>query len=135
MQRLCLFLAFFAAAACGLSGCGVVAQDPPQDMVSVSVGAPLKAGDRLDIRVVGEEDFSGIFPIGANGTLSIEPLGEIEAAGLDLTAFRERLHQRLLAGYLKAPELTVKLATRTKPAGDAPDLRSSQVEGRAAQGP
>jgi polysaccharide export outer membrane protein len=130
MRRFCLFFALFSASF--LAGCGVLAPQPePLSPAVLPAAAALKAGDRLDVKVADEEAFSGVFTIAADGTVRVEPLGDIAAAGLPMAEFQETLRQRLLAGYLKNPQVTVALAASEPPriADGAPGLRPSQAEG------
>jgi polysaccharide export outer membrane protein len=133
MRRFCLFLALFMPLVAGLPGCGVLAQNGGNDGFPMVSGLPapaLKAGDRLDITVADETAFSGIFTIAADGTVTVEPLGALPAAGSTAAEFQDRLRQRLLAGYLKNPQVAVRIADvpKAQMASGAPELRPSQAE-------
>ena len=98
MRRLCLFFAFL------LSGCALLpgASAPPAVRAD-----PLKPGDGVRIAVAGECELNGIFAVAANGTVHLELLGDVMAAGLTPAMLAADLRQRLAAGYLKQPEVTV----------------------------
>ena len=101
MRRLCLFFALL------LPGCALLpgaSAPPPQPAVRAD---PLKPGDDVRIAVAGERELSGIFAVAANGMVHLELLGDVMAAGLTPAMLAADLRQRLAAGYLKQPEVTV----------------------------
>jgi protein involved in polysaccharide export with SLBB domain len=119
----CLCLAF------PLGGClahdGSVQPLPAEEDV-------LKAGDALHINVAGEEDLSGGFAVKDDGTVRMELLGAVPAAGLSVEGFAEQLRRLLAAGYLRNPQVRVeRMASFVPPApvvasAPPPVLRPSQ---------
>ncbi len=81
----------------------------------------LRPGDGIHITVTGEDELSGGFIVNSDGTVRLELLGPVPAAGLTPAAFQEDLRRRLAAGYLKAPQVAV---TRIAPQAPPP-LRPS----------
>jgi hypothetical protein len=114
--RSCAVLLLLALGGCGLWGGG---EAPPPPPPRTDVLAP---GDNVWIAVAGEESLSGLYPVRGDGTVWMELLGALPAAGVALPVFQENLRQRLAAGYLRQPVVAVTRVT-TPP---APSLRQSQ---------
>jgi protein involved in polysaccharide export with SLBB domain len=115
MRLVCLLLILT------LGGCSLWPGSEPPPAPPRS-GDVLMPGDNLWIAVAGEEALSGLFPVRSDGTVWVELIGGIPAAGLPLPVFRENLRQRLAAGYLRQPLVEV-----TRVLGPpAPSLRQSQ---------
>jgi polysaccharide export outer membrane protein len=72
----------------------------------------LKPGDALHITVAGEDELSGAFAVNSDGTIRMELLGSVQAAGLSPAALQEQLQQRLAAGYLKNPQVRVERSAK-----------------------
>lgn len=70
----------------------------------------LGPGDRIDIRVFGEEDLSISVLIGDSGVLNYPLLGEVQVAGLTVKEVEDQLTARLLGDYLIDPDVTVSVA-------------------------
>lgn len=69
----------------------------------------LGPGDRIDIRVFGEEDLSLSVLIGDSGVLNYPLLGEIQVAGLTVKELESGLTERLEGDYLIDPDVTVSV--------------------------
>jgi protein involved in polysaccharide export with SLBB domain len=82
----------------------------------------LKPGDALQITVAGENELTGLYPVKSDGTVWFQMLGAVPAAGMVVPLFQESLRQRLAAGYLKSPQVTVMRVAAPPP----PALRPSQ---------
>jgi protein involved in polysaccharide export with SLBB domain len=87
-----------------LGGC-LVPDGPVQPLVAEDV---LKPGDSLSIIVAGENELSGGFVVNGDGSVRLELLGAVPAAGLSVAGFQEQVRQRLAAGYLKDPQVRVE---------------------------
>jgi len=126
MRRLCLFFVLL------LSGCGLLPGAPGPQPAPAQPPAPvadlLKPGEAVHITVAGERELSGIFAVAANGTVRLELLGEVQAAGLTPAMLAANLRQRLAAGYLKQPEVTVARAEPSLPPSPPPALAGSLAE-------
>ncbi len=68
----------------------------------------LAAGDVLRVVVIGEEEYSGEFRIGATGTISLADLDPVQVAGQTITEARQSI-ARALRRYLKHPLVNVTL--------------------------
>jgi polysaccharide export outer membrane protein len=112
----------FLSLASALGGC--LWQEEPATTVAVAAGDRLKAGDELAVTVAGEAELSGAFSVKEDGTVRMELLGAVPAAGLSVTEFQRELRQRLLAGYLRDPQVRVERAALF--AAMPPVLRPSQ---------
>jgi protein involved in polysaccharide export with SLBB domain len=103
-----------------LGGCSWLGLDTPGAPPPVQADL-LRPGDSLRITVAGEEELSGAFPVNSDGTIRMELLGAVPAAGLSLAALEAQLRQRLATGYLKNPQVRVERLALTPPV-----LRPSQ---------
>src|SRR5688572_11991891 len=83
----------------------------------------LKPGDALQITVAGENELGGLYPVRSDGTVWFQLVGAVPAAGLVVPVFEESLRQRLAAGYLKSPQVSVMRVAAPPP---PPALRPSQ---------
>jgi polysaccharide export outer membrane protein len=69
----------------------------------------LGVGDKVRIKVFGEEELSGSYSITADGQIEFPLIGTIRAEGMTLNAFRRQLTARLANGYLSNPKVTVEI--------------------------
>lgn len=69
----------------------------------------LNVGDKVRIRVFGENNLSGDFEVSALGAIAMPLLGELPAKGRSVAEFRRGLSKRLADGYLKEPRVTVEV--------------------------
>lgn len=113
------FLAMFTllCAAC-LAGCSAPrAIDSaqlgaaPVDPAAAAAEYQLSAGDKVRIIVYNEPTLSNEFTIGSDGMLSFPLIGSINAAGRTTSQLNDEMTQRLGAGYLKSPRLSVEVLT------------------------
>lgn len=104
------------AAVLALSGCAggpkAMADIPSlaaEDGAGFSQSYRLGAGDKLRLTVYGEEDLSGEYLVGGEGALSLPLIGEIAAGNLTLAELQEAVAERLRAGYIKEPRVSVEI--------------------------
>ena len=71
----------------------------------------LGAGDKVRVIVYGEESLSGEFFVSGGGTISFPLIGEVPAAGQNVTSLQEAIAARLRDGYLKEPRVSVEVLT------------------------
>jgi protein involved in polysaccharide export with SLBB domain len=97
-----------AAATCGLAIGGSRAQT---DTTAVAIDEVyrLGVGDRLRVIVFGEEDLSGEFDVGAQGTLNLPLIGEVTATGQTISQLEDNVEAKLLEGYLKSPRVSIEV--------------------------
>lgn len=104
-----------------LGGCSLWQGEPPPPAPRTEI---LERGDMLFVRVSGEESLSGVYPVRPDGTVWMDLIGALPAAGVALPAFQESLRQRLAGGYLRQPVVDVTRVTGPV----APSLRMSQPQ-------
>lgn len=67
----------------------------------------LGPGDKIKVAVFGEDNLSGTFEVGPQGSVGLPLVGEVRARGLTLPEFREAVAQKLVReGILKHPKVT-----------------------------
>ena len=71
-------------------------------------GYRVGAGDRLSVRVVGEQDITGEYLVDATGVLSLPYVQSVPVAGLNTGQIERLIVQKLRAGYLRDPKVSVQ---------------------------
>lgn len=89
--------------------------------------AGVRPGDSLEIVIQGEEDLSGTFRIGKDGTIGFPLIGKVAVVGKDTAQIAMEIENRLAESYLRNPKAVVKWL-----AGPARNARSSGRGYRAA---
>ena len=74
-------------------------------------GYRVGSGDKLSIRVAGETDLTGEFPVDASGAISLPYVQTMTVAGLSTPQIEKMLTQRLRSGYLRDPQVSVQATT------------------------
>lgn len=69
----------------------------------------LGAGDKIRVTVFGEPYLSGEFIVNANGTVSLPLIEPVSVTGLTLTESENRIKERLAAGFLGDPKVSVDI--------------------------
>lgn len=110
--HLVLVLVFvLGLAACQAGGGGIRAGDnsaATSAAVTTDGGEyELGAADQLRITVFGEPTLSGEFIVDGEGRVSLPLIGELDATGKTLRAFRRDVESRLAEGYLRDPSVSV----------------------------
>lgn len=77
-------------------------------------GYRVGAGDRLTIRVAGETDLTADYLVDAAGQISMPYVQSVQVAGLTTPQVEKLVTQRLRAGYLRDPQVSVQ-ATSLRP--------------------
>jgi len=95
-------------------GCGgpVIHQEQVVPVESLQVSAQsyrLGPNDELGIEVFDELDLSTETTVSGHGTIKFPLLGELRVAGMTVKEVEEDLTERLKAGYLKSPKVTVSI--------------------------
>ena len=91
--RLSALILFLASAG------GAQPQDP----------ASLRPDDVVDVVVLGQPSLSANFVVGKDGAIAYPLIGRVEAAGLTPQDLAQRLQSLLGAGFLKRPEVSVRV--------------------------
>ena len=73
-----------------------------------SAGYRVGSGDRLAIRVAGEPDLTGEFPVDASGAISMPYVQSAIVAGLTTQQIEGLITTRLRNGYLRDPKVSVQ---------------------------
>lgn len=69
----------------------------------------LGPGDQLRITVFNEEDLTGAFLVGSQGSIAYPLVGEVQAAGMTVPEFTAAL-QSALQAYVRQPNVSVEVA-------------------------
>jgi len=89
--------------------------DPNADIVVNEAELPkfvylLGAGDKIRVLVFGEEEMSGEFEVGNNGTISLPYIREVKAEGRDVTSLEQNIELRYKQQkILRAPKVSVEV--------------------------
>jgi hypothetical protein len=119
MRRLHVF--GFLLLAPALPGCAVlgIGQPPTPSQAELTRSPPLAPGEMVRITVAGEPELGGTVAVNESGVVHMELVGDVQAAGVTPEMLAENLRQRLAAGYLKDPKVTVARASPVAGAGPA----------------
>lgn len=71
----------------------------------------LGVDDFFEVRVLGEEGLSGTYRVSSDGSIDFPLAGRIHVAGVRMGDLQELLVQKLKAGYLKDPQVSVMIRT------------------------
>lgn len=105
-RRAVLRALLLTGAAAG-AGCSTVASTPEDQAIPSEYR--LGPGDQLRITVFNEQDLTGTYLVGSQGTISYPLISDVQAAGLTVTEFTESL-QTALRVYLRSPDVSVEVA-------------------------
>jgi protein involved in polysaccharide export with SLBB domain len=113
-QIIFLTISVFLLAACGGGGLNQAITDnvisPSPSAGQASVGTyTLGAGDKVRIIVFGEDDLSGEFVVDDSGAIGMPLIGDVEAKGLSVTEFENKVITSLKSGYLRDPKVSVEV--------------------------
>jgi protein involved in polysaccharide export with SLBB domain len=78
--------------------------EPAEDKVGID--------DVFDVRVYGEGELSGSYRVATDGTIDYPLAGRLQVAGLRTGEIQRLLVEKLTAGYLKSPQITVTFKER-----------------------
>ncbi len=92
-----------------LLGAGAAVPDvgAPADSGQGPAASTLGVNDVFEVRVFEEQELSGVFRVGPDGTVSYPLCGTVKVGGLDAPAVSARLTDCLREGYLKSPQVSV----------------------------
>jgi protein involved in polysaccharide export with SLBB domain len=79
----------------------------PQIPQGLSRSLAIQARDVVAVRVAGEDDLSGEFPVADNGSIELPMGGPVTVAGLDTRDAARRVAAVLAAGFLVHPDVTM----------------------------
>lgn len=81
-------------------------------------------GDRIAIAVFGQAEMSGEATVDSTASVAVPLLGSVTVRGLSLDEIQQRITQRLAAGYLQRPVVSVRLI-EPRPIYVVGDVRTS----------
>ena len=84
---------------------------PAGPIVDASADYVLGASDKIRITVYGEPNLTGEYFVSTTGTVNLPLAGDVQASGLTLRTFRERLTKALEDGDHKDPKLSIEILT------------------------
>ncbi|MDD5586669.1 MAG: polysaccharide export protein [Alphaproteobacteria bacterium] len=70
----------------------------------------LGVGDRFRLTVYGEEDLSGEYEVNSTGQAALPLIGNMPAAGQTVHSFEQAVRDKLSAGYLHDPRVSVQVS-------------------------
>ena len=73
-----------------------------------ATGYRVGAGDRVAIRVAGEADLTGEFPVDASGAISLPYVQSVTVAGMTTPQIEQMIAGHLRRGYLRDPQVSVQ---------------------------
>ncbi len=73
-------------------------------------GYRIGAGDRLTIRVLGQQDLTGDYLVDAAGNISMPLIRNLAVAGMSTPDIENAITARLQQGFLREPSVSVQLA-------------------------
>ena len=107
-----LRLAACLAVCVGIAGCASSAPArAAEEVVRVLPQYHLGADDKIRVITFGEESLSGEFMISGSGKVAMPLIGEVQAAGLTVSEFQQKVEGALKEGYLKDPRVSVEVLT------------------------
>jgi polysaccharide export outer membrane protein len=92
-----------------------VAPPPAQHVAGASAETPVPGKyqigpqDQLKVTVLDEMELSTTYRVDSDGTITMNYIGKVQAAGLTLGDVQERIRAGLAAGYLKNPQVRVEI--------------------------
>ncbi len=81
----------------------------PDSGVADSGAYRLGSGDKVSVSVFGEDQLSGEFVVGEDGSVNLPSLGAVPATGLTITEFQNNLVTRYASGYVSDPKVSVSV--------------------------
>ena len=78
---------------------------------ATAMSSILNPGDKVRITVFNDPDLSGEYDVGAEGTITMPLLGNIQAGGLSLPMLQRNITDRLKDGLLVDPKLSIELVS------------------------
>jgi polysaccharide export outer membrane protein len=109
MRNLALVTLLVLSAHCGPMTRTLVDKSAPAPAADTTLGV----GDTFEVRIYGEADLSGVYRVGAEGSINFPLAGEVKVAGLDPAGVAKRIADRLADGILRNPQVTVLVKEQT----------------------
>jgi polysaccharide biosynthesis/export protein len=74
-------------------------------------GYRVGSGDKLSVKVAGEAELSGEYPVDASGAISVPYIQTVTVAGMTTPNIEMLLVSKLKSGYLRDPKVAVQVTT------------------------
>jgi polysaccharide export outer membrane protein len=71
----------------------------------------LDTGDRLRVQVFGQDNLSNLYTVDPSGKITMPLIGSVQARGLSTSSLAADIVQRLKAGYIREPHVTIDVDT------------------------
>jgi len=102
---------FFGVICIALLGCSTSVDPNYMRLLEPTGDAPpsantLGSGDRIGIRVYGEEDLDGEFVISPSGTINFPLTGKLQVNGMTCSGVEDELTQALREDYVRRPSVS-----------------------------
>lgn len=94
-----------------LGGCNAARVDTGSFMQSEAVAYSLDTGDRLRVQVFGQDNLSNLYTVDPSGKITMPLIGSVQARGLSTASLAGDITQRLRAGYIREPHVTIDVDT------------------------
>jgi protein involved in polysaccharide export with SLBB domain len=104
--------ALFGGVLMALATCGPEPVTTLPPTTSASAKQELGAGDVIEIRVTDQEELSGEYEVGEDGTIRFPWIENVEVAGRSRGEIAEIIEQKLADGWLRQPQVTVRVLDR-----------------------
>jgi polysaccharide export outer membrane protein len=97
---------------CFLQACASPPPLPPKELVEIKESDRIDAvtvgpGDVFEVRVFREKDLSGVFRVGADGTIRFPLVGKTTVTNLTAEGISDRIRGKLQERFLKDPHVVV----------------------------
>lgn len=92
-----------------LAGCATPQYETSYFNASASQPYTLDSGDRLRVLVYGQDSLSNTYAVDGSGNISVPLIGSVPVRGMTTHAAALALQQRLRAGYLRDPQVSVEV--------------------------
>lgn len=94
---------------------GAAAYEAVPDSINGFDAGAIQPGDRLSITVLGEPDLtSDKYFVDGDGRVQVPLVGEIKAAGRSAGDVRQEVTQKLAAGFLREPYVSISISEHAK---------------------
>jgi protein involved in polysaccharide export with SLBB domain len=93
----CLLVALVAAPACGISGPGLV----PSGELPAPIGGPyrVRVADVVEVAFFRTPELTQTRQVGPDGFISLNPVGRVQAAGMELDELTEQVRERYASQF------------------------------------
>lgn len=100
-----------ACESAGQLGGATLSSAPAAGQQGERPGYVLGTGDKVRVIVFGEEQLTGEFVVDATGSVSLPLIGQTPASGLTPQQFAQSVTERLKAGYVRDPKVSVEVVS------------------------